>query len=186
MALFSIPKAEYSSELISPALGLTGNNLQDYFSDVLKEIEIPNDDYRIILMNSIQYQCSLGERPDFYRDNMWLKLWFNENLKEDFMWRLSSYHPDIVINMCTLGDHKSQKDLPDGCKTAINKKYIEHCIYPLKSPYSKKTTLRRIVSDTVISTNKDIILYECNNPSSWKRNNKNFEISKIDFNSLKK
>jgi len=51
---------EYADEnFINPALGKTGENLQNYFEKVLKKV-VKKSTYRIILMNSIQFQCSCG------------------------------------------------------------------------------------------------------------------------------
>ena len=45
----------------NPALGKTGEMLQKYFENILrKNISYLPDNYRVILMNSIQFQCSLG------------------------------------------------------------------------------------------------------------------------------
>ena len=57
--------------LANPALGKTGNNLQKYFThnNLNNLIEKSIHDlhkykkYKVILMNSIQYQCSLGCNP---------------------------------------------------------------------------------------------------------------------------
>ena len=54
--------------LANPALGKTGNNLQKYFThNNLIEKSIHDlhkyKKYKVILMNSIQYQCSLGCNP---------------------------------------------------------------------------------------------------------------------------
>ena len=92
----------------NPALGKTGKMLQEHFKAILRKniSELPNN-YRVILMNSIQFQCSLGEVPKKYRDYMWLSLWFGTNnlFKNDFIRRLNSYNPSYIFNFCTIGNH---------------------------------------------------------------------------------
>ena len=71
---------EFANEkqpITSPAMGITGTMLQIYFSYSFFEQrlgkEYLQEDYRVILMNSIQYQCSLGEEDThIYRDHVWL------------------------------------------------------------------------------------------------------------------
>lgn len=120
----------------SPAMGETGGALQELFTQEFVEnifeknngIDI-NKSYKVILMNSIQFQCSCGINTKIIRDHMWLKLWFGENnLKEDFEKRIKSYNPDIIFNFCTRGDHQLEIYIPDGCKKVINNKYICYCL----------------------------------------------------------
>ena len=47
--------------------------------------------YKVILMNSIQYQCSLGCNPKKYRDHNWIQYWFSQG-KEEFLERLQIYN----------------------------------------------------------------------------------------------
>ncbi len=175
---------EYAdTEFINPALGDTGKNLHNYFKNVFNSDAIAIDkqyNYRIILMNSIQFQCSLGLPTKYFRDHVWLNLWINEGFKEDFVERLKDCQPDIIFNFCTRGDHSGEyklypKDL-DGCKTVINPKYIKYCSG--NTDYANKTTIRELVScaiqefiSTEISNNdnlKNIRFYAGPHPFSWK------------------
>lgn len=172
--------AEYDGEFVSPALGTTGRNLQKHFSDIFKSI-CSEGNYRIILMNSIQYQCSLGADTNKYRDNMWLKLWFKENLRNNFIKRLISYEPDIIFNFCTCGSHTLESNLPGGCKSSLNKKYIEHCIGSLKFERESPSSLRMLVTDAITESRVNAEVYEGSHPSAWRIRNDASPDSKKDF-----
>lgn len=106
---------EYNNScFINPALGKTGENLQNYFEKLINalaisEHDLNNGQYRIILMESIQYQCSLGIKPlnKNIRDLVFSKIWNLQNkngefpTKIDFISRLASYMPDVILNLCT-------------------------------------------------------------------------------------
>jgi hypothetical protein len=128
IVLESPHKDEYDIKLSSnapaPALGRTGGKLNKLFLELFK-CKVKFGKYHVILMNSIQYQCSFGEKPDKFRDRVWLKLWLCENFAENFISRLEAYKPDIIINLCTLGSHKEDSLAVPGTKTVINEKYIK-------------------------------------------------------------
>jgi hypothetical protein len=99
---------------INPALGTTGENLQNYFEKLINalaisEHDLKNGQYRIILMESIQYQCSLGIKPlnKNIRNLVFSEIWNLQNkngefpTKNDFISRLASYMPDVILNLCT-------------------------------------------------------------------------------------
>lgn len=106
-----------------PAMGTTGLNIIEYFPETLlkyllqRKIEngaitktvrdIENGDYRLVLVNTIQYQCSLGEKPDEYRDDVFSECFNNPVFKNDFVERLKGYSPSIIINCCTGGEKAS-------------------------------------------------------------------------------
>lgn len=170
--------AEYDGDFVSPALGTTGRNLQRHFEDVFRSI-CKDGEYRIILMNSIQYQCSLGADTNRYRDNMWLKLWFRENLRKDFTERLSSYKPDLIFNLCTCGSHTMEEGLPQGCKSSLNTKYVEHCIAPLTFSGSTPTSLKALVREAINETKIKAEVYEGSHPCAWRiRNSENPDTKK--------
>lgn len=58
----------------------------------------------LILVNAIQYQCSLGERTDRYRDRVFAAAW-HEFGRADFISRLAAIHRtgDVVVCACTRG-----------------------------------------------------------------------------------
>lgn len=100
---------------IAPAQGTTGDNIDKNIINVIAEIIVVHGsvlsegDYRIIICNPIQYQTSLfmyhnQKLKDEYatlRNQVWRKLWENENVKEDFKKRMDLYKPCLIINACT-------------------------------------------------------------------------------------
>lgn len=102
-----------------PAYGKTGDNFNKYFPLLLrnaiidKKILLKSGHYKILFMNAIQYQCSLGDITPKYRDEFFLKCWEKDKCKEDFKERLKQYislgKECIVINCCTKGKKNLQK-----------------------------------------------------------------------------
>ena len=82
-----------------------------YFSDLYIKSKISNNlikenEYKIYLLNAIQYQCSLGKTTSYFRDYVFLYYW--EKKKKNFKKRLKNFFNDeteAVINLCTKGDH---------------------------------------------------------------------------------
>ncbi len=171
--------AEYDGDFVSPALGTTGRNLQRHFEDVFRSV-CNDGEYRIILMNSIQYQCSLGVDTNRYRDNMWLKLWFKETLRRDFIDRLVSYKPDIIFNFCTCGSHTMEEGLPQGCKSSLNTRYIEHCIAPLTFDGDSPTSLKKLVHEALSEAGITAEIYEGSHPCAWRIRNSELPECKKD------
>ena len=171
---YTIYKKENNEKLYNsvPALGKTGKNIEEYLDEILKnqlkELQ-SNDEYLIILMNSIQYPCSLFEPTERHRsqvfEDCWNKKYVSEEediylYREDFKKRLKSYNPSIVINACTgntiernkklsgyLGERKNlnvlvQKEIDD----LIEKKIIESKLYQIHHPcrWNKDTELKDI------------------------------------------
>ena len=171
---------------VNPALGKTGSNLQKYFTDAYLRLIIADlpSKYRVILMNSIQYQCSLGTSPPKYRDHIWLNLWFGSRgvFQDSFVTRLHSYHPDYIFNLCTIGDH-SDEVLRNNlrAKTVINHKYIEYCLrdsffetdsIPEMDTYTIRSMVTASIKEELARQHhaKKIVLFEGNHPSGWRKN----------------
>jgi len=108
----------------APALGLTGQNLNDYFIDLIRG-EIDEGNYHVILMNAVQYQCSLGVNTKRFRDRIFLSMWSEKTIRDDFTKRLKKYKPDIIINLCTKGSHQLDLLAPPKSKTVINETYLK-------------------------------------------------------------
>lgn len=116
----------------SPALGVTGVNLQKYLPQKLgrtveQETGLPEGEYKIILCNAIQYQASVGYSTEIYRDRIWMLMWIFGGRKK-FIKRMILYHPRVIINSCTKGSHKddplfSSNSLAE--KENIRKSFIE-------------------------------------------------------------
>lgn len=98
---------------IAPAQGDTGKNIEEEIQKVLTEInrfeELDDGKYKLIICNPVPYQTSLGayhseSLKDSYktlRDNVWKKMWSNDEIKGDFKKRLETYKPYLIINACT-------------------------------------------------------------------------------------
>lgn len=143
----------------NPALGRTGIKLQEYFNDkVVREKLKIEGHYCVILMNSVQYQCSLGEKTKLYRDCIWLKYWFEKETLNSFEQRLNEYKPNIVVNLCTKGNYKGRRS------------HLEKCLKKIPSEIPNKKdgiTLREIVSIYVKKVFPKMAIYEGNHPCSW-------------------
>ena len=111
-----------------------------------------------------------------YRDHIWISCWYKFG-RESFKKRLASYKPDIIINLCTKGNHSEEPGLPSDCnKYNIDKKYLHYCYKnsfdeQLELKKLKEITLQNIVSACIRTTfNNSIILYEGTHPCSWRAN----------------
>lgn len=150
---------EYSDQsFINPALGSTGTNLSSSIKSLITNVQ-KNDNilsagkYRIILMESIQYQCSLGlnlidTHHTIIRDAVFNAIWnLNQNgddkTKKDFVERLESYKPDVIFNLST-------KNVQDLVQNEVDF-------------YCKKI-------------NKQIEVYQGYHPSSWDKNISNKKV----------
>lgn len=97
-----------------PAQGPTGTNIRIHLMEILNHKKILGHNlkdkyqgYGLILMNAIQYQCSLGMPTEYFRDKIFCQLWkdggesnFKERLKGTFQ------ENDVLINCCTTGAEK--------------------------------------------------------------------------------
>lgn len=121
-----------------PAMGHTGDQIIKYFPSVLlkyilqKSVEndaitrtvrdIENGDYRLVLVNVIEYQCSLGAKTKKYRDAVFSKCFDDQAFKDDFVNRLKGYTPSIIINCCTRGE-KESSDFNSQVQSLISEKF---------------------------------------------------------------
>ena len=72
--------------------------LKEFFCKNMEENQV----YLFLIVNSIQYQCSLGEKTSNYRDLLFIENWM-DNCRKDFIKRIKEYNPDLFINSCTKG-----------------------------------------------------------------------------------
>lgn len=120
---------------VGPACGTTGENLMKWFPETVMNYvpcvidsennfkakyhsakDIESGVYALKLVNAIQFQCSLGEKPTVYRNKVFNKLWKDSKVKDSFVERLKDAKPDVVINCCTnSGKKKVQKEI-EQCK----------------------------------------------------------------------
>lgn len=105
---------------IGPACGTTGENLYKWLPEVLLNYvpcsvdpkdatatynnikEISDGEYKVFLINAIQFQCSLGKSTTEYRDAVFASMW-SDDVKASFQERLERCSPNIIINCCTKG-----------------------------------------------------------------------------------
>jgi hypothetical protein len=116
-------KCEYdkNNNPISPAMGTTGINLASNLETLFQNTNLNlSGGYKIFLVNAIQYQTSLGKDTNCYRVRIWLNTWFNCGY-EDLLFRIIKIRPQIVINLCTKGNHSKDPLFDDFlCKDVAN------------------------------------------------------------------
>ncbi|POZ53865.1 hypothetical protein [Methylovulum psychrotolerans] len=100
-----------------PAKGWTVTNIKDYLYRF--KSYLPTNDRELILVNAIQYQCSLGVDTEVFRYDIFTDVW-NDFGETNFIERFSSLlkEGDFVINACTQGN-ESGPFLRDLVETAI-------------------------------------------------------------------
>lgn len=86
-----------------PAKGFTGEMIRKHLSEAFDPTG--RFEYGLILLNAIQFQCSLGSNTAVYRDRIFRATWIQGG-KENFQSRLqASYRQgDQVMNCCTKGN----------------------------------------------------------------------------------
>lgn len=115
-------ESPYTSEYehgksLGPAMGTTGINLSKYLLGALAKYILLNDQckngcyfrteseilpgkYCLLLINPVQFKCK-DEENDFFG-----KIWEDESIQKDFINRLKSHKPSIIINCCTIKDNR--------------------------------------------------------------------------------
>lgn len=85
-----------------PAKGFTGEMIRLHLQKALPIKQI--GEYGLILMNAIQYQCSLGVTTDLFRDRVFRASW-GLGGRESLGYRVERLfrHGDILVNCCTKG-----------------------------------------------------------------------------------
>jgi hypothetical protein len=94
--------AEFSNSP-GPAQGKTGVHIRKHITDIIVGLNANSSE--LILVNAIQYQCSLGRETHYHRDEVFRRFW-KEYGRKDFEERLKQvYHAgDVLLNCCT-GSH---------------------------------------------------------------------------------
>lgn len=141
--------------------------------------------YSIYLMNAIQFQCSLGLEPTYYRDYIFLYYWYNLNNKNDFENRLLSFCQsnyskiDYIINCVTIGDHKNAKTIYNSNNKSYDNMPINLTKFITKYCNLNKTygSLKEIVQESIENVTKafNIKLLKGNHPSRWFSSNSKIE-----------
>ena len=86
----------------APARGTTGRHIVRYLRQV-PGLE-STDTFGLVLINAVQYQCSLGQPPKSFRDVVFRAVWEGGG-RSDFAARLKRLYRtgDTVVNCCTKG-----------------------------------------------------------------------------------
>ena len=143
-----------------PTQGPTGINIRTHIAEIFPDYQ----DYHLIVMNAIPFQCSLGldlthnETNQKTRDAVFNTAWNDKNIGADFFKdRLENLldtllEKDIVIvNACTQGTKKSKPLCCQVCKSIINV-IQNYC-------------------DEKDGKKYPVEFYHIHHPSSWNRNN---------------
>lgn len=125
MVLESPHTSEFSGVTPKPVAGNgnghAGKAIRELFSEVFDIHNFLRDgEYNLIILNAVQYQCSLGEDTKKYRDKVFIECW-NKFARNDFKKRLLNTYEsgDIIINACTAG--KTKPKLREIVKSTITK-----------------------------------------------------------------
>ena len=104
-------RREYKdNKKIAPAQGQTGRNIKEFLPLIFSDQRFSG--YYVVLVNSIQYQCSLGRKLNQGNNRKDKNELFNFLLKkeayEDSLIRriqcIYSYDADVIVNCCTQGN----------------------------------------------------------------------------------
>lgn len=186
----------------APALGTTGCSLDREFVCKLNEFMKNNSEaiqdgvYDVILMNAVQFQCSMGIKPldTNVRNKIFLQMCFNNDIRINFSERLKEYKPKVIINCCTDGNNCGAKidlfflqEIDDGIKVAddrsitLNNMRMTRNFANNKKRYKLYEFVQYMIDmiDKNVDTNapSNLLLLKCGHPSSWSR--ANAKISKV-------
>ena len=152
-------KHEFNGEVANgPAFGAAGTRINNYLAGILEkgEIELDKSRYDLLLVNIIQYACSLGQDLKLIKNKMLKDSWNSDknDFKNDFKNRLTKILQTAKAN---------QK----------NVLIINCCTSTIAGI---KSSVTEIIKETIKETNYVNEIYSCHHPSSW---NKNTCIEKI-------
>lgn len=99
------PHTEEFKDSIGPAKGATGRNIARYLGidpELQSMLDAP-----LILMNAVQYQCSLGVNTSINRDEVFKAVW--KHGEANFKQRLQEIYRvgDIIVCACTKGNRRT-------------------------------------------------------------------------------
>ena len=183
-----------TKKALGPCKGKTGENIKMHLSKILENNQIGltlyHREYDIVLLNAIQYQCSLGEDTKLYRDAMFLYYWEQPDFRKDFLKRLDSarniYSESILVNCCTKGEHigfLTNHSGSLGYNPDEDKAYFDELgvVVPLINTYEAPNfSLKHCVSKAI----HDILpkaeeFYLLSHPSSWHRDGDQPQLQKF-------
>jgi len=143
MVIESPHKQEFMGNL-GPAKGSTGNLIRKWIKEIRDLFAYHN--YGLILVNAIQFQCSLGRPTKEFRDDVFKHVWGDRG-GCDFRHRLKAIHRegDVIANCCTKGN-------------------------------LKESNLRALVQAAIVKTVINCTIHRRTHPSSWySKNNREYE-----------
>lgn len=130
VVLESPHKSEYTMGLpLGPARGTTGRlfdrKFPKLFSNSIWNSHFLSATYDVILLNGVQFQCSLGQPLNNIinrqvRDNNWIDIFNNYGGNVDIVDRLNALNPVLIINLCTKGYSNLQMILDRQLKANFN------------------------------------------------------------------
>ena len=135
---------EYKTKPPVPAASDTGNNFHSNFINMFSSwVQKYNgnlkQEYKILFINAIQYQCSLGAPTQYYRSKIFNAMWKEQKVKADFEKRLRKARPAIVINCCTHGGILLRKKVQVSIDAACSESILLRAYHP--SCWNKKTQI---------------------------------------------
>ena len=90
------------------AMGQTGRVFdRNFYTKLLQNHgNIATGTYDVVLLNSVQFQCSDGLRPlnKTVRDGNWNCMINDNQVYDDLLRRIESLNPQYIINLCTKGN----------------------------------------------------------------------------------
>lgn len=163
--------------------------LNECFTDTFNKKlgEFKGQKINIVVINAIQFQCSLGLNPEHFRDEMFLKLW--GECQQGLISRLNELNSICIINCCTVG-----KVSVDKLKTWK----FECCENGFEAPViNMNVKLKDIIEVAIKNIIKDKYYFRFNHPGQYcyedqkvkfhnskpsdKNQVKNIEIIKINY-----
>ena len=101
-------KGTAMNQPIAPAMGKTGQRMDEYLGALFRAIGAPVCE--VVISNPIQFQASLyvvhknkigSSRKRHLTNTVWEALWNVKQIRSDFLRRIRSYRPCLVVNACT-------------------------------------------------------------------------------------
>ncbi|MBE6783601.1 MAG: tetratricopeptide repeat protein [Ruminococcaceae bacterium] len=178
LILESPHKAEYETiagekQALGPAQGSTGRNIESYFVDLLMTalnnkiiaVDIKDNEsktFDLVLMNAIQFQCSLEKKTTLYRDAMFHLCWQRGKTVDNFTTRLTNTVTDnsIIINCCTKGNFAKQLFKSKG---VLKTKNIEGLQLGVLENYE----LCELVATAIKKALPHKTIFNCEHPYRW-------------------
>lgn len=157
-----------------PANGTTGINIETHFDLFINRIieknsEIELDgDYEALIINSLEYQCSMGFSTGHFRTLSFIGIWFKGG-KERFEKRLKDLKleaGDIIVNACTIG--KGSNSNPSS-NAIFNQENLRTYFQNRKIEYTNTNGIKQLVRQSIdnLFSTRETRIVNTNHPSNW-------------------